>query len=86
MKVAVKVKPGSRMNHISLENGEVIIRVKAPAHEGKANEELTRFLADILEIPRSQVLITGGHTAPYKRLDLPPGAAARLKALAAAGG
>lgn len=83
MKLAIKVKPGSRANRVSFEGENIVIRVKAPAHEGRANEELVRFLAGILGIPGSQVVITGGHLSRFKRLELPEDAVAKLKKLAA---
>jgi len=83
MKVTVRAKPGSRHNRLSLENGEIVIRIKASAHDGKANKELVRFLASVLDIPKSHIVISSGHLSPFKRLELPDKAAGRLRELAA---
>jgi len=42
------------------------IKVKAPAVEGKANEELLRFLAERLQVHRRSVGIERGETAKAK--------------------
>ena len=84
MKVSIKVKAGSRVRRISLETDQIVIRVKAPAREGKANEELIAVLSEILKIPKSHITIVGGHNSPFKRLDLPDEAAGKLRELASA--
>lgn len=85
MKVFIKVKPGSRQNGLKIENNEVVVRIKAPAHEGKANDELVRFLSDVLNVPKSSISIVSGHATPFKRIEVPDSAAIRLRALASGG-
>ena len=46
------------------------IRVAAKAEGGAANDELVRFLAERLELPRSAVRITIGETSRRKTIAL----------------
>jgi hypothetical protein len=44
----------------------VKIRLAAPPVDGAANEELIRFLAEKLDMPRSAVTIASGHSGRRK--------------------
>ena len=45
--VRVRVMPGARRSQVTAASGETArIRIAAPAHEGKANAEVQRFLAE----------------------------------------
>ena len=59
----------------------VKIKLKAPPVDGAANAELVRFVAEQLDIPRSAVTITAGHTARRKTLEIAGVDAAALRAL-----
>ena len=50
----------SRTEVIGVVEGRLRIRVAAPPVEGAANEELVRFLARSLGVPRSAVTVTAG--------------------------
>jgi uncharacterized protein (TIGR00251 family) len=57
------------------------IRLQAPPVDGAANEELIRFLAERLGVPRAAVRILSGETGRRKRVEVtgaPPDAADRL--------
>jgi uncharacterized protein (TIGR00251 family) len=60
--IAVRVIPRARKNEIVelLSDGTVRIRLTAPPAEGKANDVLTVFLADVLGIPKSKIEIVAG--------------------------
>ena len=47
-------------------DGRLRVRLAAPAHEGKANAELVRFLAAQLQVPRSAVSLVAGASARRK--------------------
>jgi uncharacterized protein (TIGR00251 family) len=78
---SIKVKPGSKNEGISFVNNQLVVRVHAPAVDGKANEALIRFLSEFLDVAKSQIMIVSGHTSRMKRVDIPDIAAAKLKAL-----
>jgi len=57
----VWVSPGARRSEIvGVADGRLRIRVAAPAHEGRANAELLRFLAAQLDVPRRAVSLAAG--------------------------
>ncbi len=66
--LAVRVTPRSARNEIAgvLEDGTIKVRLTAPPVEGKANEALVRFLADILKVPPSKIEIIAGETGRDK--------------------
>jgi uncharacterized protein (TIGR00251 family) len=60
--LAVRVTPRASHNEIVeiQSDGTVKIHLTAPAHEGKANEELIKFLAEIFGVPKSNIDIVAG--------------------------
>lgn len=84
MTIVVKVTPNARKSEIAGwgedEQGRRILLVKlaAPAQEGKANKELVRFMAEFLGCPKSAVSLLRGDSSRTKVLEVPPEAAARL--------
>lgn len=70
MILTVKVKPNSRDNRISKENGLLVIRIHAPATEGKANKAIVEFLSELMDIPKSFIEIVGGATSQHKRISV----------------
>lgn len=75
MILTVKVRPNARESRIvSWEDaGTVIIDIKAPARDGKANQELIRFLAKELKIAKSLVEIKRGQGSRVKHVEIPDG-------------
>lgn len=70
-KLSVKVKPNSKQQKVETgENGELIIRLKSPPVEGKANAELIKLLAKTYGVRKSQVKIKSGLTAKIKKVEI----------------
>ncbi|AIY43581.1 hypothetical protein LT85_4423 [Collimonas arenae] len=46
------------------------MRLQAQPIEGKANEALIRFLAEMLDVSRSKVIITHGQTSKRKLVEV----------------
>ncbi len=67
--LVVKVKPGSRKGPLVEvgPDGELTIYVRERAVDGKANDAVTRLLADHLQLPRSRVELVSGMTSRLKR-------------------
>ena len=64
---AVKVHPRARKNAITGTVGDVLkLAVTAPPVEGKANQAVIEFFADLFAIPRSSVTIASGETSRNK--------------------
>jgi uncharacterized protein len=70
--LAIRVTPRASRNEISeiLSDGTVKIRLTAPPVEGKANQALIEFLADILEVPRARIEIVAGMTSKDKLVSI----------------
>jgi hypothetical protein len=67
MTFAVKVIPRASKNQIAGIEGDAIkIRLNAPPVEGKANDALIKFLADVLGVSRAQIEIVTGQTSRRK--------------------
>lgn len=64
---AVKVHPRARKDAVTGELGDALkVSLTAPPAEGRANEALIEFLADLLQLPRSSVTIAAGHSSRNK--------------------
>jgi uncharacterized protein (TIGR00251 family) len=73
--ITVKVKPSSRVTKfqgILGKAGDVVLKidVAAPPEKGKANEELIKFLAKKLGIPKNRIVIKTGATARKKKIEI----------------
>ena len=71
MILSLKVKPNSRQNAVTRDGDMLVVRIHAPAHEGKANKALVIFLATAMHIPKSRINIVSGLSSPFKRIELP---------------
>lgn len=63
----IKVHPRAHKNGITGEVGDALkVAVTATPSDGKANESCIRFLAKLLEVPRSSVTIAAGQNSRNK--------------------
>lgn len=72
--LTVDVSPGASRTEVAGVNewrGALQVRVAAEAREGAANEELVRFLAELLGVPRRTIDIQRGATSSLKVISLP---------------
>ena len=64
-----RVVPSASKNAVAeFGASEVRVRIAAPPVDGKANVELTRFLAKLLGLPKSSVRILKGESAKNKKV------------------
>jgi uncharacterized protein len=69
--VNVRVIPRASKNQIQGVLGDALkIRLQAPPVEGKANEALVCFLAEILNLPSRSIILLSGETGRNKRVLL----------------
>jgi len=69
--VPVRVQPRASKDEITGEmNGALKVRLRAPAVEGRANEALIEFLAQLLKKPKSAVRILSGDRSRTKRIEI----------------
>lgn len=67
MKLAVKITPKAKQNSVKkISDIEYHIRTTAPPDKGKANTAVLKLLAQELNIPKSHLTITHGHTSRNK--------------------
>ena len=65
----VQVQPRAKRTEIAGLHGDAIkVRLAAPPVDGAANDELVRFLAERLGVPRRAVEITSGLTSRRKQV------------------
>lgn len=69
--VLVRLQPRASRNEIlSVQDGRLKIRLTSPPIEGKANQALTRFIANYCGVAKQQVTLESGETSRNKRLRI----------------
>ncbi|QIP17385.1 DUF167 domain-containing protein [Spirosoma aureum] len=67
----LKVKPGSKVDQLFYDAaGLLMVKIKAPAQDGKANAYLIEFLAKQFGIAKSGITIVAGFSNPHKRIEV----------------
>jgi uncharacterized protein (TIGR00251 family) len=67
--LTVQVQPRARADGFAGRHGDQLkIRLTAPPVDGRANEALIAFLADVFGVPKRQVQLESGETGRRKRL------------------
>jgi uncharacterized protein (TIGR00251 family) len=67
----VRVQPRASKDEIVGEiAGAIKIRLQAPALEGRANDALIEFLAQLLKTPKGAVRILNGERSRIKRVEI----------------
>ena len=70
MLLYLKVKPNQRSDKIEITPEGWQVRLKAPAVDGKANEHLIHYLSDVLDVPKSAIVLKKGLTSKFKCLEV----------------
>jgi uncharacterized protein (TIGR00251 family) len=67
----VHVQPRAKRTEVAGRHGDAIkVRLAAPPVDGAANDELVRFLAEALGVPRRAVHLTAGLTSRRKTVEV----------------
>jgi uncharacterized protein (TIGR00251 family) len=70
--LSVLVVPNASVTEIvGMHDGALKIRLAAPPVDGKANEELVRFLAKYFDLAPSEIDIAKGASGKRKRISIP---------------
>ncbi len=70
MQKRVKVKPNSKRQNVEeVADGSLIVHLKSPPVEGKANEELIKLLAAKFDVPKSSIRIKSGLSSRQKLME-----------------
>jgi uncharacterized protein (TIGR00251 family) len=72
MKYTVRIKPNSRKGPLvePQADGSLLIYIREPAAEGKANTALVELVAGHFGVAKSQVAIVRGHTSRHKIIEV----------------
>ncbi len=70
MKIRVRVKPGSRRVGVEDMGDFLLVRVKSPPVEGRANREMIEVLSDYFGVPKSRIRIVAGKSSRDKLVEI----------------
>ncbi|MGZ8294422.1 MAG: DUF167 domain-containing protein [Telluria sp.] len=71
VRLAVQITPNAKKTEVIGVLDEALkLKLQAQPIEGKANEALVRYLAGVLAVPRSAVVITHGLTSKRKLIEV----------------
>jgi uncharacterized protein (TIGR00251 family) len=69
--ILIRVIPRAGQSEIAgTRDGALLVRLKAPPVDGAANAELIDVLADVFDVPKRDVSISGGVTSNQKRVRI----------------
>lgn len=72
VKIQIYAKPNAKKSaHVGCSEKELLIAIHAKPHKGAANEELVAFLAKLLDIPKTQVILLKGENSRHKQVAVP---------------
>jgi uncharacterized protein len=70
MLLYLKIKPNQRFDRIEKSGSDWQIRLKAPAVDGKANDQLIKYLSELLGLPKSKIALKKGKTSRIKCIEI----------------
>ncbi|MFS8638416.1 MAG: DUF167 domain-containing protein [Gemmatimonadota bacterium] len=71
VRIPVRAQPRASRSELAGEyDGALKVRLAAPPVEGAANEELVRFLARLLGVPKSAVRVVSGESGRNKMVEV----------------
>ena len=70
MKIRVDVKPNSKVPGIQSVEDHLVVRVKEPPSEGKANAAVLKAVAAYYRVAPSDVRMVAGHSSRRKVLEV----------------
>ena len=70
MKLYLKIKPNQRFNKMEWDGSDWIIRLAAPAVDGKANQQLVNYLSEVIGIAKSRIQLVKGNTSKIKCVEI----------------
>jgi uncharacterized protein YggU (UPF0235/DUF167 family) len=69
-RLALKVTPGARSESVAIEDGRLLVKVRAKPQDGAANEAVLSLLADALGIATSRLRLLRGATSREKLVQI----------------
>jgi len=71
VKIRVDVKPNSKVPRIESVEDHLVVRVKEPPTEGRANAAVLKAVAAYYRVALSDVRMVAGHSTRRKVLEVP---------------
>lgn len=71
MNIKLKVIPNARKREIILDGDDLKVKITAVPRDGKANDELIAFLAEIFKVRKSEIKILTGEKDRRKVVSVP---------------
>ena len=71
MKVEVKVVPNAKKRAVTRDGPGITVRLTAQPLEGRANDELIRYLSELLKVRKSAIKIVRGEKDRRKLVEIP---------------
>ena len=67
----VYIQPNApKDDYAGIFNNRIKLKIKAPPVDGKANQELLRFLGKTFAVPQSSIRIVQGEGSRYKKIEI----------------
>ena len=71
MQIQCLVKPKSKVDQVTVSpDGSLRVKIKALPEDGKANNYLVKYLAEVFDVSQSSIQIVSGFTNSHKRLNI----------------
>ena len=71
MKLAIRVIPNARRTEFDgRRDGELLLRLNAPALEGKANKAAVEFIAEFFAVAKTRVTLVSGEKSRHKIFEI----------------
>jgi uncharacterized protein len=70
-RLALRVTPGARSEGLEIQDGRVLVKVRARPQDGKANAAVLALLAEALGVATSRLRMLRGATGRDKWVQLP---------------
>ena len=71
MKIKVYIQPNyKKSGYAGLHDGMPKLKITAPPVDGAANSEIIKIFAKLLNIPKSEIVISSGQASRLKILDI----------------
>jgi uncharacterized protein (TIGR00251 family) len=78
--LSILIQPNCKKNEIQgIHSGKIKMRIHSPPIEGRANEELILYLAEVFHLKRNQIEIVKGHLTRHKQVKICPNDAQKFE-------
>jgi len=71
-RLALRVTPGARVEAMAIEEGRLLVKVRAKPSDGEANAAVMALVARALAVPASRLTLLKGATSREKLIGVEP--------------